>query len=333
MPRPPGVKLSKEGIVEAQKALTSKGLTHEKLAEIISEKYDLGLTRQPIGRFFNGERIDRSIFSLICQELGLNVVDVIETIPEANTTNGATNRIFPPNPFGDRGKITDGNRFFNRELLFHELWEELGKGGSVSLVGDTQVGKSSILSMIFQKGLERLQKSVIYLDMQIIHNESQFFEELCHILGVEPCCRGSDLKKALGKKRYILCLDEIEKMTRKEHFTGDERTDLRGLADGADTPLTLVIASRSRLDHLFPDSPVKNSPLANICRTIPVKPFSTKVTRDFLNHRLEGTGVQFTDNQMEKLWEKSQGNPGRLQDEAFQLYRFLTLGYSDEFLE
>ncbi|RCJ30609.1 hypothetical protein A6770_21220 [Nostoc minutum NIES-26] len=171
------------------------------------------------------------------------------------------------NPFGLRGRITDPTKFFNREELIRQIFEELSKGSNLSLVGETQIGKSSILSMICQWGAERLQlpsEAFIYIDMQIIHNELEFFEALCEKLKIDNC-RGYKLARNLRGKRHILCIDEIEKMTCKESFTWNLRSELRGLAGDSDSPLSLVIASRSPLKDLFDDCSNETSPLAGIC--------------------------------------------------------------------
>lgn len=180
--------------------------------------------------------------------------------------------------------------------------------------------------MICKLGPERLQlpKEVFkYIDMRNIYNEQDFFEALCDELNIEPC-RGSQLKRALRDKCYILCLDEIDIMTKEERFTGDERTQLCGLADGADMPFSLVTASQKPLKDLFPDSPYRTSPLAGICHQINIEPFSSNEVRRFLSHRLEGTGVSFSDNQIQQLLTESSGHPGHLQRAAAALYRSLT---------
>jgi hypothetical protein len=236
-------------------------------------------------------------------------------------------REIKPNPFGDTGRITDPHRFFGREELLRQLFEELAKGSNRVLVGADKVGKSSILSMVCQLGPERLrlpQDAFISLDMRNVDDEQDFFEALCHKLKIQPPCRGNKFARALGGKRYILCIDEIHLMTNEADFTGKERTQLCGLADGADTPLTLVIASQKPLIDLFPDSPYTTSPLAGICQQIDVKPFSSDEARRFLVYRLEGTGVSFSEDEIQELLQQSNGNPGRLQIKAAELYHRLT---------
>jgi hypothetical protein len=224
-------------------------------------------------------------------------------------------------PFGDTGRITDLDRFFDREELLRQIFEELQKGVNVSLVGESQVGKSSLLSMVCALGAERLDPPpdrLAYLSLEIVDDEDEFYQALCDALGVEAC-RGYRLTRALRGKRIVLCLDEIEKMT-WDGFTVRVRSHLRGLADGPDAPLKLVIASRSPLAHLFPDSPELDSPLAGICRPLDVGPLAPDDARTFLSRRLRGTGVVFTEGEIERLLDETGGHPARLQRAAADLY-------------
>ena len=230
------------------------------------------------------------------------------------------------NPFGDRGCIRDPARFFDRDELLRRIFEELGKGSSLSLVGETQVGKSSLLAMICHKGPETLQlppEQFGLLDMQGIGNENEFFEALCEVLALPHTLRGWKLTRALRHRgqRYVVCLDEIEKMVNPRGFPGAARTELRGLADGSEAHLTLVIASRSPLESLFEDDPRSTSPLAGLCCTLPVPPFSLAITQEFLRQRLKGNAIQFNLADGERLHQQTKGHPARLQAAAADLYR------------
>lgn len=228
------------------------------------------------------------------------------------------------NPFGDRGRITNLQKFFDREEILRQIFEQLSQGCSQSLVGESQVGKSSLLHMICLKGPELLPSyNFISLDMQCIRDEDDFFMALCQELSLESVCRGFELFRKLRDKKYVLCIDEIERMTEPNDFSGRARTELRGLAEGSSTPLTLVIASRSPLSELFPDSPEKTSPLAGICQQIILRPFPPNIARAFIEHRLANSAVTFTPAQIEQLIQKSNGHPARLQESAAELYRQL----------
>jgi hypothetical protein len=231
------------------------------------------------------------------------------------------------NPFGDAGRITDPVRFFDREELLRQIFEELDKGVNVSLVGDSQIGKSSLLSMVCTWGPDKMTSppdGTAYLNLEWVDDEDDFYEALCDALGIKTC-RGFKLTRALRGKRIILCLDEIEKMA-WEGFTVKVRSQLRGLADGPNAPLKLVIASRSPLFHLFPDSPELDSPLAGICRQLDVTPFSPKSARTFLNDRLHDTGVRFTASEIQSLVHETDGHPAKLQRAAANLYSMKTRG-------
>jgi quinol monooxygenase YgiN len=246
--------------------------------------------------------------------------------PAQQATKLLTNDRVNSNPFGDMGCITDSSRFFDREELLRQIFEELNKGVNISLVGEFQIGKSSILYRIYDRSSEWLGNNsnlhgikYAYLNLQWVDNEDEFYEALCEEALKIPVCRGFQLTRSLNGKRYILCLDEIEKMT-WDGFTKRVRSQLRGLADGGNAPLKLVIASRTPLANLFPDSPELESPLAGICRQLDVKPFSDRVARAFIIQRLAGTGITFSEDEIQELFDRTQGHPGRLQVAASNLY-------------
>ncbi|MBD6618361.1 NACHT domain-containing NTPase [Komarekiella sp. 'clone 1'] len=61
-----GLRASPEGIRAAKTALTDKTWSQHKLAAA------LGITRQPVSKFFAGESVSRTCFVQICQQLGLS---------------------------------------------------------------------------------------------------------------------------------------------------------------------------------------------------------------------------------------------------------------------
>ncbi|MBU7586518.1 MAG: NACHT domain-containing NTPase [Nostoc sp. TH1S01] len=75
-----GLRASLEGIRAAKTALTDKTLSQHKLA------IALGITRQPVSKFFAGEPVSRSCFVQICQHLGLSWQKIAE-LPEDITSD------------------------------------------------------------------------------------------------------------------------------------------------------------------------------------------------------------------------------------------------------
>jgi hypothetical protein len=187
----------------------------------------------------------------------------------------------------------------------------LEKGANRSLVGEARVGKTWLLQQIqrrWQRVMQRPLDGCVLLDMQMIEDGREFFEVLCEEMGLESSLRGNRLARALRHKRYILCLDEIDLLTDEARFQEADRRFLRGLADGADTPLSLVIASQRPLRELFPDSPLHSSPLADICGQMEVAALSLEQVREVV--RACGIRVE----KAQALWEASQGKPQMLLD-------------------
>lgn len=236
---------------------------------------------------------------------------------------GASLLVVPerPNPFLHTGRVTDPARFVGRRALLRQLFEELHKGSSRALLGDAQIGKSSILSMVCRLGPARLDlppERFVYLDMQLISDEGDFWDALCGGLGVDVVS-GFRLERQIRGRRYIVCIDEIEKM-HSASFPRSVREQLRGLADGDGAPLKLVIASRVPLDQIFPDAPGQTSPLSNLCPHVTVPPFSAAECRDLITSRLAGTGVTFDEAEVDALIRESEGVPVRLLDRAAHLF-------------
>ena len=225
-------------------------------------------------------------------------------------------------PFPDQGCITNPANFFGRELLLKNIFANLTIGSNLSLIGESKVGKSSLLYHVCRVGPRELgwpKENFIYLDMQNISDENDFFKALCAEIGIKNT-NGSELNRELKGKHIILCIDEIEKMTSNK-FSGEERTQLSGLAGGSALPLTLLIASRSSLEELFPDSPLMTSPLANVCERIYIKPFSDLEVKNFIVARLKSTKKQFSDEEIANICEQSKGHPAEVQRLAKRLYQ------------
>lgn len=220
----------------------------------------------------------------------------------------------PNNPFGRRGQIQDAADYLIRQPLTGALFNELQKGVSLSIIGPSQTGKSSLLWHITQQGPAVMglpEEDFIYLSLELIHSEADFFDFICYQLGIETA-RGFRLARQLKNRKIVLCLDEIEKMT-WDGFSLNVRTELRGLADGAGAPFVLVIASRSPLDHLFPDSPEMTSPLAGLCMQIRMPLFTLAEAQALVDSYLKDSDVVLPVEMVEEAWETTEGHPRNLQ--------------------
>jgi hypothetical protein len=93
--------------------------------------------------------------------------------------------------------------------------------------------------------------------------------------------------------------------------------------EGADSEISLVVASQVPLHILFPDEPNRTSPLVGLCKTLDVRPVSLEQVQKFVVASLNGTGIEFTKQQVQQLHHDSLGRPGEILDLAHQLYQEL----------
>ncbi len=229
----------------------------------------------------------------------------------------------PPNPFVPiNGRVDQAHQFFGRETELRSVFEILNGGSSVAIIGARQVGKSSLLKAIAREAPNRLHqpRRPVYLNLQDVYDEADFYEALCEELKVEVS-KGRRLSQAVRKlsPKVLLLLDELEKMT-WDGFTGQVRSQLRGLAEGGDAPLRLVVSASVPLGELFPDSHGNVSPLRNICLEESLRVWDEGMVRSFVAERLGGTPVRLTEDEILRIVADADGNPQRVMLACFRLY-------------
>lgn len=241
--------------------------------------------------------------------------DVVVT---ENTRRAVENPFFPLT-----GRIEQAELFFNRQRELREIFDLLNGGSSVELLGERQIGKSSVLWQVKLQAetVLRVARRPIYLNLQEVHSEAEFYQSFCEKLGIATC-NGYDLFRAMRQERVLLLLDEAEKMS-WDGFTRNLREQLRSLAEGDNAPVRLVIATRTPLARLFPDSHEAGmtSPFEGICSRVELKLWEKNTALDFVRLRLSRVGCQFTNLELEKLWETSLGHPQKLMKAGFDLFR------------
>jgi len=335
---------SDAGIEKAKTALTDKGWSRQDLADrvVMGEEKSLkiGIDIQTVHKFFTQKGVKPQYFVAICNTLGLDWQEIkkLNTTTSPQTSLPNDNRIAelePPNinynnPFiPQHGKIDDPRFFFSREREIRRVFETLNSGSSVAIIGERAIGKSSVLQAIYREAPNQLHhpRQPIYLDLKNVCDENDFYGALCHKAGIETA-KGYLLERALESHRLLLLLDEVEKMT-WDGFTNQVRGQLRGLAEGNNAPLRLVVAACSSLDTLFPDSQDKNmtSPFKGICIEENLKQWDEKISREFIVSRLRASWlkpvagpVNFTEAEIAELIAKSGGYPQKLMQLCYQTY-------------
>lgn len=249
------------------------------------------------------------------------------TAPEANTISSElpnnTGSELKQNPFTPfTGRVEEKHLFFDREREIRRVFEVLNSGSSVVLIGEEGIGKSSLLWMINQqaKNFLKSERQPIFLDLNLLHNESQFYSDLCHEIGI-PESKDYQLTRNLRSRKILLAIDNVGKLT-SEGFTRNIRDYLRGLAEGSNAPLKLILAATEPLNNLFKDSQEQGntSPLAGICQEEHIHPWNEATMRAFITNRLARTSVSFTEEEIIQLIQESGGHPRKLMQLCYRTY-------------
>jgi hypothetical protein len=222
------------------------------------------------------------------------------------------------NPFFSGGRINDPTYFFGRERLLRELRAELKKRSSISLVGPSEIGKSSLLYYLYATRAEWLPEvTMAYIDLQGVLDEEDFCETVLEKLE-ESGNTLRHLKRTLSQREVVLLLDEVERLAEPD-FNPRLHDLLRSQAQ--EPQLAMLLATRRHLLDVFPSwTPGGVSPFYNIFATKIIGPFSDTEARLFLSSRLTLTGLTFSEAEIEQLLAQSQGHPAQLQRLAKALF-------------
>jgi energy-coupling factor transporter ATP-binding protein EcfA2 len=282
------------------------------------------------------------LFTKIKAELGIivskrNFVNQIEYSYKKYSSQAAQEQLEEPkklpeprvetnhNPFiPQSGGIDNSQQFFYRGQTISRIFEILNSGSSVALIGEEGIGKSSLLHAICQLAENQLivPRQPIFLDLNEIDDEEDFYCALCSEADI-PESTGYQLKRYLKQRseKLLLALDNVGQMT-SEGFTRQVRDRLRGLAEGSNAPLKLILAANVSLNILFDDSQEggKISPLAGICLEETIEPWDETTIRNFIEARLARTAVRFTEAEISQLVQESGGHPRRLMQGCYRIY-------------
>jgi hypothetical protein len=243
------------------------------------------------------------------------VVRALETGQPSDTTP-APKRLHVDNPFHPAGRINDPALFFGREQLVRELRQELSKRTNVSLVGESQTGKSSLLYYLYAtRGEWLVSEAIEYLELQTVLDEADFCEMILQRLGAQGHTL-RDLRYALYTRRVILLLDEVERLAEPD-ISVRLHDLLRSLAQ--EPNFKMCVASQRPLDKVFPPRGTM-SDLHNIFIRKTIGPFTENEARRFLTVRLQGTGIAFAEREVARLIAESQCHPAKLQQAAKALF-------------
>lgn len=233
-----------------------------------------------------------------------------------------------PNPFCNRGVITDPEDFFGREAQIAEVITRLVTMQSTSVVGERRIGKSSLLYHLCQTGVRRLNDEsyrFCYVDLQDAHYHTAvgFFQTVLHKLDVgadavkpENSLNGnlvafSDQIDALERsgQRLVFCLDEFENTFKhREQFSEDFFDHMRAQLNTR--KMAFVTASQRGLQTLSLEGNL-TSPFYNLFTVVELKEFTDDEAQDFLV--VYDQRVGFADEELMFILSNLETHPLKLQ--------------------
>jgi hypothetical protein len=252
------------------------------------------------------------------------------------------------NPFYYSGTLKDPQRFAGRQEQVAEIFQAIHGAASVSVVGERQIGKSSLLRYVAdptvkrKNGLPPERYVFVYFDFQGFSDitPSEFWRLL---LGQALPFLGDDtlssdvlqvtaqesieLKDVFGllqsfkqrDKRPVFLLDEFDSAAQNPHFDVNFFGGLRNL--GNNFPLSFILASRYTLQELqYAHEDTFTSPFFNAFRPIYLPAFTPQEVNDLLDAALAGSNVTFERDDRNFLRYVSGHHPYLLQLGGYLLF-------------
>lgn len=264
----------------------------------------------------------------------------------------------PRNPFIFESPVT-GPHFIGREREVNLVLDRISQDerGSIALVGERRIGKTSLLHYIASPDVisrwnMNAEKSVfLHLDCGSIPGFSiaQFWKTVLRKLDrlLKPMADAKNIRITLATLIqaptivtqdiefllddldelgvvWILSLDEFEWLIRldaeNESTTRDLLGGLRALMNHVPRVLSLIVATRQPLHELCQDIRFMGSPFYNSFVYVHLRPFQPAEAERLLAQRLEGTSIAFTADERAFLTTLAGRHPLLLQAAAFCLF-------------
>lgn len=194
-----GIKASKEGIAKAEQALTRNSLNKSALAR------ELGLTRQPVSKFFNGKPIERLNFEEICRMLGLEWQEIVDiTVNESELVVQQTTTSEDPNFVGREDAIAHLNTLVTSR-----------KAKIIGIYGQGGVGKSTLAQHYFDNQKIEYLVLQVGIDSKYITSIENWLENLLlYNFKIKPADSFIEaleqFKRKLEDKRFGVLIDNLE---------------------------------------------------------------------------------------------------------------------------
>lgn len=215
------------------------------------------------------------------------------------------------NPFTERGRIVDTERFVGRWSELGLIFERLEAGRPVLIVGTPGIGTSSLLTHIKQAAavnLETPELRAYYLDMYAAESAAHVYATLAQALGQRgDTLAALELGLVAAGDPVLVCLDNAH----------------AALAAGWGEALLEALARVARGGQLLVVAGLLGAPpqLSERFATLKLGAFAQTEVRLLAESYLDGTGVAFTPAELRELIELSAAHPAYVQRAAYHLFQ------------
>jgi hypothetical protein len=221
----------------------------------------------------------------------------------------------PPNPFAGVGTVKDAVHFVGREAELRRL-KTLLQVGSVALLGEPQIGMSSLLGQVARTWLGTV---IGPLNCQELDSRNDFYEYLAGKLGLSGYA-WPPIREKLKMSEVLFLVDELD--AGPAH--GIKLEDLgrfRAVAS-ANHGFRMVIVSHHPLRQVFPNTG-PDSPGYSFLQPLTIGVLNDADARKLLEHPWAPNVPQFEPTIRDDLLKLAGGHPFKLHRAAFHRYETL----------
>lgn len=239
----------------------------------------------------------------------------LEEPAQSSNSPGDARENLPANPFGETLAVRDPARFIGREAELRRV-EALLAGGSVALIGQPRIGKSSLL---WQLAARWREKQIGPIDCMDLDGPEDLYERLAEALDLDRAGWRS-LRGALKNASALLLLDELDAGALRG-LTHADLGRLRAVCQ-ENRRFRVAAVSRHPLKDVFPD-PGMGSRAYDFLQPLTLGPLAEGEARRLLAHPWAPAAPLFDPAAAEGLLTMAAGHPFKLQRLAFHRYETL----------
>jgi hypothetical protein len=241
-------------------------------------------------------------------------IEKLRIVKTKSTPESPPETAIPPNPFGR--VIKDPTLFVGRQKELSRL-RALLQRGSVALLGEPKIGKSSLLWQLAQSWPDEVIGPV---NFELVEGLDDYYRDLADRLKLEASDWRS-IRNVLRERRLLLLLDELDKAPGRG-FDGEALARLRAVS-GQNHGFQVIAVSRNPLKKIFPDSGL-GSPVYSFLQPFTVGVLDEGDARGLLAHPWAPEGSSFDAATADQLLLLSERHPFKLQRAAFHRYEALS---------